>query len=108
MRFYTQQHRYYCGIDLHARTICIIDSEGTVLFHRNMPTERGALLRAINSYRDDLVIAVDPGQGVFDTFQFERILFGLLIIGFLIFEPLGLYGIWIRVRNYWKAWPFSY
>ena len=56
----------------------------------------------------DLVIAVDPGQGVFDTFQFERILFGLLIIGFLIFEPLGLYGIWIRVRNYWKAWPFSY
>ena len=61
MRFYTQQHRYYCGIDLHARTmyICIIDGEGTVLFHRNMPTERGALLRAIDSYRDDLVIAVE-------------------------------------------------
>jgi branched-chain amino acid transport system permease protein len=26
----------------------------------------------------------------------------------LIFEPLGLYGIWLRVRNYWKGWPFSY
>ena len=61
MRFYTQQHRYYCGIDLHARTmyLCIIDGEGTVLVHRNMPTERGALLRAIDSYRDDLVIAVE-------------------------------------------------
>ena len=33
---------------------------------------------------------------------------GLFLIGFLIFEPLGLFGIWIRVRNYWKGWPFSY
>jgi branched-chain amino acid transport system permease protein len=40
--------------------------------------------------------------------QIERILFGVLIIMFLIFEPLGLYGIWIRIRNYWKAFPFSY
>ena len=50
MRFYSRQHRYYCGIDLHARTmyLCIIDQSGTVLVHRNMPTERGALLRAID------------------------------------------------------------
>jgi len=20
----------------------------------------------------------------------------------------GLYGIWVKVRNYWKGWPFSY
>ena len=61
MRFYTQQHRYYCGIDLHARSmyLCIIDAEGTVLVHRNLPTERGALLRAIDSYREDVVIAVE-------------------------------------------------
>ena len=26
----------------------------------------------------------------------------------LILEPRGLYGIWIRFRNYWKGWPFSY
>lgn len=56
----------------------------------------------------DLVISQEIGRGIFDMFQFERILFGLLIIGFLIFEPLGLYGIWIRIRNYWRAWPFSY
>ncbi len=23
MRFYTQQHQYYCGIDLHARAMCL-------------------------------------------------------------------------------------
>ena len=38
----------------------------------------------------------------------NQVLYGLLIIGFLIFEPLGLYGIWVRVRNYWKGWPFTY
>jgi branched-chain amino acid transport system permease protein len=40
--------------------------------------------------------------------QFNLVLYGLLLIVFLIFEPLGLYGMWIRVRNYWKGWPFTY
>ena len=38
----------------------------------------------------------------------EQILYGLLIVVFLLLEPRGLFGIWIRIRNYWKAWPFSY
>jgi hypothetical protein len=35
MRFYNQPHRFYCGIDLHARTlsVCILDSDGTAVFH---------------------------------------------------------------------------
>ncbi len=33
MRFYTQQHQYYGGIDLHARSmyLCILDQAGQVL-----------------------------------------------------------------------------
>jgi branched-chain amino acid transport system permease protein len=46
-----------------------------------------------------------PGLGID---QLNQVIFGLLIIGFLIFEPLGLYGIWLRIRNYWKGWPFTY
>ncbi len=42
------------------------------------------------------------------VFQLEAILYGVLIIVFLIFEPRGIYGIWLRIRNYWKGWPFSY
>ncbi|HSM01216.1 MAG TPA: branched-chain amino acid ABC transporter permease [Acidimicrobiia bacterium] len=53
-------------------------------------------------------ISTSPTGGFVTAAQFEQIMFGGLIVGFLIFEPLGLYGIWIRVRNYWKAWPFSY
>jgi hypothetical protein len=38
MIFYTKQHPYYCGIDLHARTmyVCIIDQTGKTLVHRNL------------------------------------------------------------------------
>ena len=43
-----------------------------------------------------------------NVFQVETLLYGLLIVVFLIFEPRGLYGVWVRARNYWKAWPFSY
>lgn len=43
-----------------------------------------------------------------NIFQVEAVLYGVLIIGFLIFEPRGLFGVWIRIRAYWKTWPFSY
>ena len=49
--------------------------------------------------------AVGPGLSIF---QAQVVLYGLFIILFLIFEPLGLFGIWIKIRNYWKGWPFSY
>jgi branched-chain amino acid transport system permease protein len=53
-------------------------------------------------------ISAAPTGGLVTISQFEQLLFGGLIVVFLLFEPLGLYGIWIRNRNYWKAWPFSY
>ena len=43
-----------------------------------------------------------------NVFQVEQVLYGLLIVVFLLFEPRGLYGIWVRFRTYWKSWPFSY
>ena len=38
----------------------------------------------------------------------DAVLYGSLIIIFLLFEPRGLFGIWVRIRNYWKGWPFTY
>jgi len=34
--------------------------------------------------------------------------YGLVIILFLIFEPRGLFGLWVRQKNYWKGWPYTY
>ena len=61
MRFYTRQHKHYCGIDLHARSmyVCILDQAGQVLVHRNMKASPMAILRTIAPYRDDIVIAVE-------------------------------------------------
>jgi transposase len=62
MRFYTGQHRYYCGIDLHARTMypCILDHDsGKVLLHRSVHCEPDRFLWAIEPYRDDLVVSAE-------------------------------------------------
>lgn len=48
-----------------------------------------------------------PGYPL-NVYDWNLVLYGVLIIVFLIFEPLGLYGIWLKIRNYWKRWPFSY
>ena len=61
MRFYNRQHRHYCGIDLHVKTmyLCILDAAGQVLVHRNVPSTPEAFLETIAPYRDDLVVAAE-------------------------------------------------
>ena len=61
MRFYTQQHPHYCGIDLHARTmyVCILNQNGAIVLHRNMKAEPDSFLKAIGPYRDQIVVAVE-------------------------------------------------
>ncbi len=61
MRFYNQQHRFYCGVDLHARTmyVCVLDQGGNVVLHKDLPAEPAAFLEAIAPYRDGLVVACE-------------------------------------------------
>lgn len=46
--------------------------------------------------------------GFINVFQLQSILFGALIVAFMILEPRGLFGLWHRIRTYFKTWPFSY
>src|SRR5712691_2506058 len=61
MRFYTQQHNHYCGIDLQARTMYlgILDQAGTGLVHKNVAATPDNFLRVSAPYREDLVVAVE-------------------------------------------------
>ena len=61
MRFYTQQHQFYCGIDLHARTmyVCVLSQAGEVFFHRKMQAAPEPFLKAIGPYREDVVVSVE-------------------------------------------------
>ena len=33
-------------------------------------------------------------------------IFGLILIGFVLFEPMGLYGRWLKVRTFFTLFPF--
>ena len=68
MRFYTQQHQFYCGIDLHARTmhVCIMNNEGKILTHKNMATTAENLIDVIEPYRSDAIL-VHVNSGRYST-----------------------------------------
>jgi branched-chain amino acid transport system permease protein len=36
----------------------------------------------------------------------QAVVFGVILIAFIIFEPLGLYGRWLKVRTYFELFPF--
>jgi transposase len=61
MRFYTNQHQFYCGIDLHARSmyVCLVNRDGEILVHRNMKAAPEPFLKAVAPYREGLVVAVE-------------------------------------------------
>ncbi|MBI5675788.1 MAG: hypothetical protein HZC48_08210 [Nitrospirae bacterium] len=57
MKFYVKQHKYYCGVDLHARSlyVCIIDKEGSIVKHKNIEATPEAFLNIIKDCREYLV-----------------------------------------------------
>lgn len=61
MRYYTIQHKYYCGIDLHSKEmyVCVLDGNGEIKEHRNIGSNPEEFLEIIKPYREDIVVAVE-------------------------------------------------
>ena len=61
MRFYNQQHRFYCGVDLHARTLslCILDDQGTIVQQKTIAANPDAFLQAVAPFRAGLAVACE-------------------------------------------------
>jgi transposase len=61
MQFYTDQHQYYCGIDLHTKSmyVCILDQAGKILVHKNILTSPQAFLRIIEPFLPDVAVSVE-------------------------------------------------
>jgi transposase len=59
--YYCHPHRFYCGVDLHARTmfVHVVDHKGKAVFERDLPADPQAFLRAIKPFRKDLVVGVE-------------------------------------------------
>ena len=61
MRFYTGQHQYYCGIDLHTKNmyVCILDQAGKILVHKNISTSPQALMQILEPFQPDVAVTVE-------------------------------------------------
>jgi branched-chain amino acid transport system permease protein len=54
-----------------------------------------------------LMAAAFP-QAMGYLFPLQQVVFGLLIVVFLVFEPHGLAEMWRRLKDYFRLWPFKY
>src|SRR5438128_2502257 len=61
MRFYNTQHAFYCGVDLHARSMFthILDQQGKTVYERDLPAGPAAFLDAIQPFRQGLVVGCE-------------------------------------------------
>lgn len=61
MRFYQNQHRHTCGVDLHGRNLyhCVLDEQGDVRLHKRIRCDPELFLEAIPPYRDDPIVGSD-------------------------------------------------
>jgi branched-chain amino acid transport system permease protein len=58
-------------------------------------------------YVGDFLVAVsNRWLTVVGLENFGSIILGLIMIGIIIFEPLGMVGLWLRIKKYWRTWPF--
>ena len=99
MRFYTKQHKFYCGIDLHAKTmyLCILTQEGKIVLHRDIKTDPDVFMKTIAPYREDIVVAVEcifTWYWIADLCSEENIPFVRRI-----YFTLGLYSISFSRKN---------
>jgi branched-chain amino acid transport system permease protein len=70
----------------------------------------GAAFVTVFPYAIEGLLALLPNAKALagDIFAVNYAAFGLVMILFLLLEPLGLVGIWRRVQNYFLLWPFKY
>jgi branched-chain amino acid transport system permease protein len=58
------------------------------------------LPQMISVAKDFLPAAIGGAAGL------QATIFGLIIVAFVLFEPLGIYGRWVKIRTYLQMFPF--
>jgi branched-chain amino acid transport system permease protein len=101
--------QFQIGVSIDYLAMIIIGGLGSVL---------GSILGAVFVTMLPIVIrlAMEPLAGLFFSSgelssivaSTRLVLFGALIIFFLVVEPEGLNRLWRNIRNYFRVWPFSY
>jgi branched-chain amino acid transport system permease protein len=68
----------------------------------------GAIIYTVLSPLAEIVGRNAPLLSELSSSQQSTILFALIVCAFLVFEPLGSLGLWLKVKRYFTAWPFRY
>lgn len=58
------------------------------------------LPQAISAVKDFLPEAIGQAPGL------KAVVYGMVLIAFVLFEPMGLYGRWLKIRTYLQLFPF--
>jgi branched-chain amino acid transport system permease protein len=64
------------------------------------------LVPEILKFGTDAIKNIPAFQHIFAPLR--EVVFGALIVFFLVFEPRGLAEMWRRVKNFFMLWPFAY
>jgi branched-chain amino acid transport system permease protein len=106
---------YYRGfVSAEAFSLFLSISYVAMIIIGGMGSLLGALLGAVFvtlfPYAIETALLALPGAQRYagEVFAVNYAAFGLVMVLFLIFEPLGLTGIWRRLQSYFLLWPFRH
>ena len=106
---------YYRGfVSVEAFSLFLSISYVAMIIIGGMGSLLGALLGAVFvtlfPYAIEAALLALPGAQRYagEVFAVNYAAFGLVMVLFLMFEPLGLTGIWRRLQSYFLLWPFKH
>ena len=107
---YVSPEEWTLFLSIQYIAIIIVGGVGTVFGAVLGALFLGGLPAVIENYSSSIpgVATTANDDGFISVFSLNQAIFGLLIVLFLMFEPRGLAAMWLRVKAYFKAWPFSY
>jgi len=112
-------YTYYLGIANYEQFQIVVSIDYlAMIIIGGLGSVLGSILGAIFVTMLPIVLrlAMEPLAGLFFSpgemssviASTRLVLFGALIIVFLVVEPEGLNRLWRNIRNYFRVWPFSY
>ncbi len=103
MNVVTPEH-WPLSLSIYYLAVIIVGGLGTVIgsifgavFMTLVPEALRAIVALVRPHYPDAVALLSP---------LNEVIFGGLIVGFLLFEPHGLAAIWQRTKRFFRLWPF--
>jgi branched-chain amino acid transport system permease protein len=101
--------QFQIGVSIDYLAMIIIGGLGSVLgsilgaaFVALLPLVIRTIMESVSG------IFFDASEMATVVSSMRLVIFGVLIIVFLVLEPEGLNRLWRNIRNYFRVWPFSY